>query len=38
MGLIAAQKIEKAIENKPIENQLLVEPVKLIIRSSSMRI
>ena len=38
MGLIAAKKIGKAIKKEPTENQLLIEPVKLIIRSSSMRI
>ncbi len=38
MGVSAAEKIEKAIKNEPIDNRLSIEPVKLIIRSSSMRI
>ncbi|VAW10571.1 hypothetical protein MNBD_BACTEROID03-1781 [hydrothermal vent metagenome] len=38
MGLMAAKKIEKAIKKEPIENRLVIEPVKLIIRSSSMRV
>lgn len=38
MGKTAAKQLVKIINNDPIENKLLIEPTKLIIRTSSMRI
>lgn len=38
MGKTAAKQLVKIISNDPIENKLLIEPTKLIIRTSSMRI
>lgn len=36
LGIIAAKELIKLANNNPLENKLIVEPVKLIIRDSSM--